>query len=109
MLLWLLIYKLFRQFKLYITHHFCLVTPTDYTLNNILCIFIYLFFLSKRRGCLHLSYDTISFLTNADMCDEAIKMTIDLGFRPALRWLARPTLIKELPAGRQIGYSLTYR
>jgi alanine racemase len=33
---------------------------------------------------------------------------LELDLRPALSWIARPSLVKELDGGRFVGYGTTY-
>nr|KAG5701207.1 hypothetical protein BaRGS_008583 [Batillaria attramentaria] len=44
-----------------------------------------------------------------DMSEEGVDVVQELGLKPALSWIVRPTLIKTLPAGRSVGYGHTYR
>ncbi|KAL3876224.1 hypothetical protein ACJMK2_034094 [Sinanodonta woodiana] len=44
-----------------------------------------------------------------DNMPSTIALYEELGLRPALAWLARPTLIKTLGPGRVVGYDQTYK
>ncbi|XP_046584684.1 alanine racemase-like [Haliotis rubra] len=43
-----------------------------------------------------------------DPSTETAELVESLGLRPVLSWRARPTLIKQLPQGRVVGYDNTY-
>ncbi|KAL5018241.1 hypothetical protein ScPMuIL_003963 [Solemya velum] len=45
----------------------------------------------------------------ADNSNEAAKLLTDLGLRPALTWIAKPTIVKCQRPGSVIGYGRTYR